>query len=93
MNLDFIIDMYIPTVMVICLCVGFVLKRFFPLDNKWIPLILMILGGALACIYSKGFNLENIAAGMVTGLASTGLHQIFKQIIDPDDDETDTDDE
>lgn len=91
MDLEFIVDMYIPIVMVICLCIGFVLKRFMPMDNKWIPLILMILGGVLACIYNKGIMLDHIAAGMVTGLASVGLHQIFKQIIDPDEEDQDED--
>ena len=86
MDLEFIIDLYIPVVMVICLCVGFVLKKFVPADNKFIPLILMILGAIIACIYSGGFSIDHIAAGMVTGLASVGLHQVFKQLIDPDGD-------
>lgn len=90
MDLQFIVDMYIPIVMVICLCVGFVIKRFLPTDNKWIPLIMLILGAVIACIYSKGFSIDSLAAGMVTGLASTGLHQVFAQLIgedeDPDDD-------
>lgn len=93
MDLTFIIDLYIPVVMVICLCVGFVLKRFAPTDNKWIPLILLILGAALACIYSQGFKIDYIAAGMVTGLASVGLHQVFKQLIEPDDQDDDLDDD
>jgi len=84
MDLEFIVNMYIPIVMVICLCIGFVLKRFAPTDNKWIPLILMILGAVLACVYNKSIEIDHIAAGMVTGLASVGLHQVFKQIIEPD---------
>ena len=84
MDLEFIIDLYIPIVMVICLCVGFVLKKFVPADNKFIPLILMILGAVIACIYCGGFSIDHIAAGMVTGLASVGLHQVFKQLIEPD---------
>lgn len=84
MDLEFIIDLYIPIVMVICLCVGFVLKKFVPADNKFIPLILMILGAVIACIYSGGFSIDHVAAGMVTGLASVGLHQVFKQLIEPD---------
>lgn len=87
MDLEFLIDMYIPVVMVICLCLGFCLKKFAPTDNKWIPLILMIVGGVLACLYNKGISIDHIAAGMVTGLASVGLHQVFKQIIEPNDDE------
>jgi hypothetical protein len=85
MDLEFIVDLYIPIVMVICLCVGFVLKKFAPTDNKWIPLTLMILGAVLGCIAGWDINLEHIAAGMVTGLASTGLHQVFSQLIGADD--------
>jgi len=81
MDLEFIINMYIPVVMVICLCVGFVMHKFLPTDNKWIPLTLMILGGVIACIYCKGISIDHIAAGMVTGLASVGLHQVFAQLI------------
>lgn len=84
MDLEFIVDMYIPVVMVICLCVGFVMHKFLPTDNKWIPLTLMILGGVIACIYSKSITVDHVAAGMVTGLAAVGLHQTFKQLIEPD---------
>ena len=87
MNLEMIVDMYIPIVMVICLCVGFIMKKFLPTDNKWIPLTLMILGAVLACIYNHGITIDHVAAGMVTGLASVGLHQVFKQIIEPDDED------
>ena len=87
MDLEFIIDMYIPVVMVICLCIGFVMKKFLPTDNKFIPLTLMILGGVLACLANWGISIEHIGAGMVTGLASTGLHQVFSQLIGGDDTE------
>lgn len=85
MDLEFIIDMYIPIVMVICLCVGFIMKKFLPTDNKFIPLTLAILGAAIACIYCKGFTIDHIAAGMVTGLAAVGLHQVFAQLIGSDE--------
>lgn len=81
MTLGFIIDMYIPIVLVICLCVGFVMKNFLPSDNKWIPLTLMVLGGICACFTASTINIDVIGAGMVTGLAATGLHQVFAQLI------------
>ena len=87
MDLEFIVDLYIPIVMVICLCIGFVWKKFFPADNKWIPLILMIVGGVLGCVVAKDIAIDHIAAGMVTGLAATGLHQVFVQLINPNDKE------
>ena len=87
MDLEFIVNLYIPIVMVICLCVGFIWKRFFPTDNKWIPLVLMILGAVIACIYNKGISIDHIAAGMVTGLAAVGLHQVLAQLIGVDEDD------
>lgn len=82
MSLDFIIEMYIPVVLVVCLCVGYVIKNFLPTDDKWIPLIMLILGAVLGCIANQTVDVATIAAGMVTGLASTGLHQVFKQLIE-----------
>ena len=81
MDLSFIQEMYIPIVMVICLCVGYVFKKWLPGDNKWIPTIMLVLGAILGCVANRGITLEFIGAGAVTGLASTGLHQVFAQLI------------
>lgn len=81
MSLDFISQMYIPIVLVACLCVGYVIKNFMPTDNKWIPLIMLILGAVFACVYKNTLQFETIVAGAVTGLASTGFHQVFAQLI------------
>lgn len=81
MNLDFIMEMYIPVVMAACLVLGFILKKWVPGDNKWIPTILVLAGAVLGCVANAGITLEYIVAGAVTGLASTGLHQVFKQLL------------
>ena len=88
MNLDFITEMFIPVVMAACLVVGFILKKWVPGDNKWIPTILVIFGAALGCVANAGVALEYIVAGAVTGLASTGLHQVFKQLLGLDTSES-----
>ena len=80
--MDFIAEYYIPIVMVACLVVGYLMKNFMPTDNKWIPLTVTILGAVFACIANQGIKFELIVAGAVTGLASTGLHQLFKQFIE-----------
>ena len=82
MDLSFITEMYIPVIIVICLCIGYVYKNFFPTDDKFIPLILLILGAILSCIVNNEISVEVIAAGMVSGLGSVGLHQLFKQLIE-----------
>ena len=77
MNINFE-DYLMPTIAVGCLCVGFVLKKWLPTDDKWIPTILAILGAISGAILF-GFQYEGIVKGMLSGLASVGLHQMFYQ--------------
>lgn len=72
----------------ICLCVGYVIKSsldFIP--NKYIPLIMIILGTVVNVIMniSTGITADVILSGMLSGLASTGLHQVFSQLINKED--------
>ena len=77
MNIDF--ETYlIPIITVGCMCVGFVMKKWLPTDDKWIPTALLILGAITGAILF-GFQYEGIAKGMLSGLASVGLHQVFYQ--------------
>lgn len=88
MDLKFITEMYMPLIMALCLAIGYILKHWIKdLDNRVIPTVLAFLGAVTACIYSKDISLEMIVSGMVTGLASTGLHQLFKQLIEGDKNE------
>lgn len=65
----------------ICLCVGFVIKRWIKdVDNKFIPTIVAFLGLILSVV-TNGLSLEFILSGLLSGLASTGLHQAFSQFI------------
>lgn len=80
MDISFVNDYFVPVIIAICLGVGFVLKNFLPTDNKWIPLVLAVVG--VACGVAKfGITLDAVACGLVSGLASIGLHQAFKQIL------------
>ncbi|MEG0962273.1 MAG: phage holin family protein [Lachnospiraceae bacterium] len=83
MKLQFLIDYFIPIVVVACLIAGYVIKKsldFIP--NKYIPLILTVLGGVLGCVTANTITLKAIVYGAFSGLASTGLHQVFKKIIE-----------
>lgn len=86
MNLEFLTNLYIPLVIAVCLAVGYLMKKFLPTDNKYIPLTVTVLGAILGCIDAHAVTLVSIASGMISGLASTGLHQIFKQILKLEDD-------
>jgi hypothetical protein len=76
----------VPVVAGICLCVGYIIKHsldFIP--NKLIPLIMGVLGlGINIVINLSGITAEVVLAGLFSGLASTGLHNAFKNLIDKD---------
>ncbi len=57
------------------------------IDNKWLPVICGILGGALgvaAMFLMPNYPAEDfitaVAVGIVSGLAATGIDQIGKQL-------------
>lgn len=84
MDLNFITEFYISIVLIACLVVGYCIKHISWLaavSNEYIPTILAVLGAVLGCVAVGSVSLENIVYGAVTGLASTGLHQAFSQLI------------
>ena len=57
------------------------------LDNKWMPVIAGFVGGALGIVATFAMPefpakdpLTAVAIGIVSGLAATGAHQIYKQL-------------
>lgn len=84
--MDFaVLEKYVVVAIVlICLCIGYILKNIVPTDkiNKYIPLIMGVLGVVLnlwMCGWS--FTPEVLLEGLASGLASTGLHQAFTKFI------------
>lgn len=80
--MEFIAAYFIPVVLLAGLIVGYIMKNFLPTDNKWIPLVLALLGAVLGCVANKTIDLDSVVAGAMSGLAAVGLHQAFKQFID-----------
>lgn len=75
-------DYFSILIVVICLIVGFILKKWIKdVNNKWIPTVCAVLGAAIAIWIDGSFTPETIATGLVSGLASTGLHQLVSQIL------------
>ena len=94
MDLNFLNDYYIPIVLIFCLIVGYCVKHISWLNkisNEYIPTILAVLGAVLSVIatLTGGGNvtLETVVYGAFTGLSSTGLHQMFAQIINKNTEE------
>lgn len=84
MTMDFIDGMIMPIITAACLCIGYVMKKWLPTDDKWIPTALLIFG-ALSGLILFGVDYEGIVKGMVSGLSAVGLHQVFKQHLKLDD--------
>lgn len=88
MDLNFLMEYTVPVIVGICLCVGYVIKTslsFVP--NKYIPLIMALLGLVVNILICKGIDANIVLAGMFSGLASTGLHQLFVALISNEDGE------
>ncbi|MBR6572199.1 MAG: holin [Clostridia bacterium] len=68
----------------ICLCLGYIIKNLIPSDkiNKFIPLIMGVTG-AFINLWVNAFALtpQIILTGLVSGLASTGMYEMFAQFI------------
>ena len=81
--MEFLNQFSIPVIVGICLCVGYILKNVVTTDkvNKFIPLIMGVLGLCLNMWINLGVSPEIILGGPVSGLASTGLYEAFHQFI------------
>ena len=82
MDITFLNEYFIPVIVGICLCVGYVIKTSMPkVNNSLIPMILSILGLSINIWINSSVNPTIILGGFFSGLASTGLHQVFKNLI------------
>ncbi len=82
--MEFLNEYMVPMVLGICLCIGYVIKKWIKdVDNKYIPTICAILGIVISS-WMNGFSFtpQVVLGGMVSGLASTGMHQLFTQYLD-----------
>ena len=83
MDLSFLSEFINLGILGICLCIGYVIKTsldFIP--NKYIPLIMLILGTILGVVTNlNDLSINVVLTGMVSGLASTGMYEMFKNLI------------
>lgn len=75
---------FVLVVVLACLIVGYIVKhasfmKWIP--NNDIPVVLAAVG-ALANLIVSGVSFESAIYGAVMGLASTGMHQAFKNWIE-----------
>ena len=77
----------VPVITVIAFLVAEIVK-IAGLDTKWCPVICGAVGGALGVVaksvmpeYPAEDILTAIAVGIVSGLAATGVHQLYVQLV------------
>jgi hypothetical protein len=82
--MEFLNEYMLPVVLGICLCFGYVIKNWIKdVDNKYIPTICAVLGiGLSAWISNWLITPQVVLGGLVSGLSSVGMHQLFKQWIE-----------
>lgn len=76
----------VAAITVICYLAGQFIK-VSGLDNKYIPVIVGVLGGILGVVglyimpdFPAGDIVTAVAVGIVSGLAATGIDQVGKQL-------------
>lgn len=74
-------------IVIICYLIGYICKVIKRIPNKYIPIIVGVVGGILAIPARKIMPdfpttdiITAISIGIMSGLTSTGVNQVFKQI-------------
>lgn len=83
MNIEFLNEYINIVVLGICLCTGYVIKTSLDfISNKYIPLIMLILGVVINILCNiNNIDTVVILSGMVSGLASTGLYEAMRNLL------------
>ena len=84
MDFSFLTEYFVAVVLVACLVIGYIIKHATFLKwikNDDIPVVLAVIGCLINLVVS-GVSIESAVYGAVMGLASTGMHQAFKNFIE-----------
>ena len=82
--LSIIQDYCIPIIAVVCFCICYGIKKASFINDKYIPLIAMILGGISGALLN-GLSYEAVAQGIASGAIAIGIHQTYKQFSKDDE--------
>lgn len=79
----------VTAIVVICYLVGVFVKAIPSIEDKFIPVIVGVMGGILGVVgmfvmpeFPAQDVLNAAAVGIASGLASTGANQVYKQLTD-----------
>ena len=92
--LNFVSQYAVFPIAIICFVVGYIIKHFIPkLPNKFIPLILAILGLFLNIAFSGWkFNFDIAVTGLCSGIVATGSFELVRNLLSKSDKETESSD-
>nr|DAE62810.1 MAG TPA: hypothetical protein [Caudoviricetes sp.] len=84
-DLDLYMSLINGGVMLFCLAIGYIIKTSVPkIDNKYIPLIMGAVGIIISILNAQCFDFNVVLSGLITGLASTGLYEAYRNLINKD---------
>ena len=83
MDLTFLSEFIVVITLAFCLGVGYIIKTSLDfIHNKYIPLIMGAIGVIFNIFVSGEVNPTVIVVGLISGLASTGMYELFRNFIE-----------
>jgi hypothetical protein len=92
MDLNFLMEYINLVTLGICLCLGYALKKSIKVfKNQYIPITMLVVGTVINALTNlPNINAAVILGGMISGLASTGLYEAMRNLIEKDGKKEDT---
>lgn len=85
MDLDFLLQYINLITLGICLCIGYAFKKIDKFNNQYIPAVMLLLGTIINVLVNiPNINMAVILGGMISGLASTGLYEAMRNLLEKD---------
>ena len=85
--MDFSSYVTVLPIIVICYAIGLICKTLEKIPDKWIPVIVSVCGGLIAIPgmtvmpdFPATDIITAVSVGIMSGLASTGVNQVYKQV-------------
>lgn len=78
MTTEILNQLLMPVITVASICIGYVMKKWLPTDDRIIPTALGVFGIVSGFILF-GLSYDGFVRGLFSGLAAVGAHQVVKQ--------------
>ncbi len=85
MDITFLLQYINLVTLGICLCLGYAFKNIKRFNNQYIPAAMLVIGTIINILANlPAINMAIILGGMISGLASTGLYEAMRNLIEKD---------